>query len=61
MIKRDSLKYQWYGTDIPEVLFNLDRDPNENENVNVPNSFSQLERSQTRTDDTNVQKMATRC
>ena len=32
MIKRDDLKYQWYGSEIPEVLFDLSRDPKENEN-----------------------------
>lgn len=33
MIKRDSLKYQYYGEGIPEVLFDLDNDPGENINV----------------------------
>ena len=33
MIKRDALKYQYYGDDMPEVLFDLERDPAENENV----------------------------
>ena len=29
MIKRDHLKYQYYGRDMPEVLFDLSRDPEE--------------------------------
>ena len=29
MIKRDALKYQYYGPDMPEVLFDLERDPEE--------------------------------
>lgn len=29
MIKRDDLKYQYYGDDLPEVLFDLKRDPKE--------------------------------
>jgi choline-sulfatase len=29
MIKRDALKYQWYGEAMPEVLFDLERDPGE--------------------------------
>ena len=32
MIKRDALKYQWYGSDVPEVLFDLERDPGETKN-----------------------------
>ena len=32
MIKRDDLKYQWYGVDLPEVLFDLARDPSEETN-----------------------------
>ncbi len=32
MIKRDHLKYQYYGPDIPEVLFDLERDPGETRN-----------------------------
>jgi choline-sulfatase len=32
MIKRDHLKYQYYGTKMPEVLFDLKRDPKEFEN-----------------------------
>lgn len=33
MIKRDALKYQYYGPDLPEVLFDLDADPGENRNA----------------------------
>ena len=29
MIKQDDLKYQYYGEDIPEVLFDLEKDPKE--------------------------------
>ena len=29
MIKQDDLKYQYYGEDIPEVLFDLKKDPKE--------------------------------
>lgn len=32
MIKRDHLKYQWYGPDVPEVLFDLKSDPGETTN-----------------------------
>ncbi|RMD85024.1 MAG: hypothetical protein D6820_00420 [Lentisphaerae bacterium] len=32
MIKRDHLKYQWYGVDMPEVLFDLQVDPGETRN-----------------------------
>jgi len=32
MIKRDALKYQYYGEDMPEVLFDLDADPGETRN-----------------------------
>ncbi|MCC5846100.1 MAG: sulfatase-like hydrolase/transferase [Verrucomicrobia bacterium] len=33
MIKRDDLKYQYYGEKIPEVLFDLKADPGETSNV----------------------------
>ena len=33
MIKRGALKYQWYGPDMPEVLFDLKADPGERRNV----------------------------
>ena len=32
MIKRDALKYQYYGPSMPEVLFDLERDPSETVN-----------------------------
>ena len=32
MIKRDALKYQFYGSDLPEVLFDLEADPGERGN-----------------------------
>ena len=32
MIKRDYLKYQYYGTEMPEVLFDLSQDPQESIN-----------------------------
>lgn len=32
MIVRDRLMYQWYGTEMPEVLFDLERDPGETTN-----------------------------
>jgi choline-sulfatase len=32
MIKRDALKYQYYGPDMLEVLFDLERNPKETEN-----------------------------
>jgi choline-sulfatase len=33
MIKQDALKYQYYGEDAPEVLFDLTQDPGEHNNV----------------------------
>ena len=33
MIKRDALKYQYYGPEMPEVLFDLKSDPHETENL----------------------------
>ncbi|MBT4815419.1 MAG: hypothetical protein HON70_06955, partial [Lentisphaerae bacterium] len=33
MIKQGDLKYQYYGPDMPEVLFDLARDPREREDV----------------------------
>lgn len=32
MIKTGQLKYQYYGSDMPEVLFDLERDPTESVN-----------------------------
>ena len=29
MIKRDNLKYQYYGSEMPEVLFDLEKNPDE--------------------------------
>jgi len=43
MIKRDALKYQWYGPDMPEVLFDLVADPDELHNViDAPQHAEQL-------------------
>ncbi|HMB01175.1 MAG TPA: sulfatase-like hydrolase/transferase [Spirochaetota bacterium] len=37
MIKQDELKYQYYGEDMPEVLFDLSKDPGETKNfINDP-------------------------
>lgn len=37
MIKRDHVKYQFYGPDSPEVLFDLERDAGETRNfINEP-------------------------
>jgi choline-sulfatase len=33
MIKRGALKYQYYGNDIDEVLFDLEADPGETTNA----------------------------
>jgi choline-sulfatase len=33
MIRQGSLEYQWYGDDVPEVLFDLEKDPREQRNV----------------------------
>ena len=41
MIKRGHLKYQYYGNDIEEVLFDLDRDPSENTNVLLHSAYQQ--------------------
>lgn len=44
MIKRDSLKYQWYGEDFPDVLFDLDQDPTETTNfIDDPQYASHVE------------------
>tara|TARA_Y100001954_G_C15781085_1_gene589854 strand:- start:337 stop:1728 length:1392 start_codon:yes stop_codon:yes gene_type:complete len=43
MIKQDDLKYQYYGPDMPEVLFDLSRDPNELTNfIDDPKYTQQL-------------------
>jgi choline-sulfatase len=41
MIKRDALKYQFYGSDGPEVLFDLDRDPGECEDVSGRHEYAE--------------------
>ena len=33
MIKREDLKYQFYGSDLPEVLFDLESNPDETRNL----------------------------
>lgn len=33
MIKQDALKYQYYGEKVPEVLFDLEKDPNETQDM----------------------------
>jgi choline-sulfatase len=51
MIKRDALKYQSYGPDLPEVLFDLDRDPSERENfIHLPEYASALSAFRARRD-----------
>jgi choline-sulfatase len=42
MIKQDALKYQYYGEKIPEVLFDLESDPSENENVAAHTQYSDV-------------------
>ncbi len=43
MIKRGALKYQYYGEEMPEVLFDLNRDPTERENfIDEPRYSEQL-------------------
>lgn len=45
MVKRDALKYQWYGQDLPEVLFDLERDPTETvDYASDPDYHGQMER-----------------
>lgn len=44
MIKRDELKYQYYGPDMPEVLFDLQADPGETANwIGDPRYASQVD------------------
>jgi choline-sulfatase len=44
MIKRDDLKYQYYGEKMPEVLFDLSKDPEETKNViNSPEYAKKVE------------------
>jgi hypothetical protein len=40
MIKQDDLKYQYYGRDIPEVLFDLEREPGEITNVAARSDYA---------------------
>ncbi len=42
MIKWDSLKYQYYGEDIPEVLFDLEKDPGETANFTKEPAYSKI-------------------
>ncbi len=43
MIKQDDLKYQYYGEEMPEVLFDLSADPGESSNlVNEPRYATEL-------------------
>ena len=49
MIKRDQLKYQYYGPGMPEVLFDLERDPDEKINfIDDPEYAGALERLRVR-------------
>jgi choline-sulfatase len=49
MIKQDTLKYQYYGAEIPEVLFDLARDPGETMNLaDVPAYADAMTRFRTR-------------
>ncbi len=41
MIKKDDLKYQWYGDDQSEILFDLKRNPSETENYIENVTYSQ--------------------
>lgn len=40
MIKQDNLKYQYYGEDVPEVLFDLTKNPKENNNYAEDTEYS---------------------
>ena len=40
MIKQGALKYQYYGPDVPEVLFDLDADPTESRNLAEEATYS---------------------
>ncbi len=40
MIKQDALKYQYYGATVAEVLFDLEVDPDENENVSTEPEYA---------------------
>ena len=39
MIKKDQLKYQWYGYEESEVLFDLEKDPGENTDYSLDPSY----------------------
>ncbi len=41
LIKRDALKYQYYGEHMPEVLFDLERDPLEQTNLISDRSYTE--------------------
>ncbi len=45
MIKQDHLKYQYYGEDIPEVLFDLRADPGETKNFAGDAAYAQYMRA----------------
>lgn len=56
MIKQDALKYQYYGEDMPEVLWNLNADPNETVNlISDPAYQSVLEAFRRRRDELGFQ------
>jgi choline-sulfatase len=40
MIKWDDLKYQWYGPEVPEVLFDLAADPAERRNAIADSAYA---------------------
>ncbi len=42
MIKHDDLKYQYYGEEVPEVLFDLKRDPGEWKNVAEDSEYAEV-------------------
>ena len=49
MIKQGHLKYQYYGPDMPEVLFDLEKDPGERQDfANDPDYVSDLSRFRSR-------------
>jgi len=45
MIKRDDLKYQYYGEDMPEVLWDLEKDPGETVNCISDPAYSEVLKS----------------
>ena len=44
MIKQGDLKYQYYGSDMPEVLFDLARDPQERVNLIEDPAYADVSR-----------------